>query len=157
MNFHFVTSSIIYSNFSNLEYQKDTGDENKIIVLDAVHFFIPTFAQVYKYHAYSFSIRYDNGNYWTDWSEPRETEILISINLSENVIKIYSEEQQTYDIIEYHDEESDENGNKHIRMYCEDADGQNCNVDLVKRGNGDERLQMYVRYSDMQWVYDIEK
>lgn len=112
-------------------------------------------AQVQKFKALSVSSRYESKSGWTDWSQAKDTDILMSINIDDNKIKIYSEKTQIYDIVEYHEKEYDEDGDETIRMYSEDQDGNNCYIDLMKLNSQNGRLQLYVRYKDMNWMYNI--
>lgn len=114
-------------------------------------------AQVTKFKALSLSTRYETKAGWTKWSKTVDTDILLSINLNDNKIKIYSEESQIYDIIKYSEKEYDEDGDETVTMYSEDQNGSNCYIDLVKLNSQDGRLQLYIRYNDMHWVYNIYK
>lgn len=128
----------------------------KFILLFLLFLSSLTIAQIKKYTAYSFSTRVDNGSSWSDWSKPQDVDILISINTDDDKIKIYSKVTQIYDIVKYKAKETDDDGDDTYPMYCEDAKGQNCNVDFVVLNSQDSRLQLYIRYSDMQWVYNME-
>lgn len=128
----------------------------KFILLSLFFFSTLNLAQIKKYTAYSISTREDNGSSWNDWSKPEDVDILISINTGDDKIKIYSKVTQIYDIISYKAKETDSDGDNTYPMYCEDADGQNCHVEFVVLNSQDSRLQLYVRYSNVEWVYNME-
>lgn len=114
-------------------------------------------AQVQKFTAYELSSKTYNGYSWSDWSKFEPTEILVSVNLDDKKIKIYSQETQIYDIIEFNEKEVDADGDESYRLYCEDKDGQNCHVDLYFLKSQDSMMQIYIRYQNMQWVYNLIK
>jgi len=113
--------------------------------------------QIGKFTAYSFSSKYKSGSTWTDWDSHQEVNILTSINFDDKKIKIYSKETQIYDIITIDDKVVDEEGDDIYRMYCEDRNGSNCYVDIYVLNSQGGRMQIYIRYTDMQWVYNLER
>lgn len=115
------------------------------------------FSQVEKYKAYSLSSNYKEGTTWSEWSSFEDVDILASINLDDKKIKIYSSETQIYDIITFEPKKVDEDGDFIYKMYCEDSNGNNCYVDLYILNSQDSRLQIYIRYADMQWVYNLHR
>lgn len=129
----------------------------KIKFLFFFFFTVPLFlfSQVHKYKAVSYSAKFKNASTWGKWSEAERTDILVSINFDDAKIKIYSKETQLYDIVSIKDKITDDEGDDIFSMYCEDADGMNCYVDIYKLHSQNGRLQLYVRYSDMQWLYNL--
>ena len=106
---------------------------------------------VLKYNAYSLVFFDMKTRKWENKSEP--VDILISVNFEDRKIKIYSKSTQIYDIIQTYDEERIEDGKK-FRFYCEDRNGSNCYIDFVYYDDGTK--QLYVRYSDIQYLYNIQ-
>ena len=129
--------------------------KKNLLVFLLISFCTVCSAQVQKFKALSVVTRYENKGSWTKWSAPTETDILLSINVDDNKIKIYSEKTQIYDIVKYYETEYDEDGDETIKMFCEDKNGNNCYVDLVKLNSQNGRLQLYIRYSDMNWMYNL--
>lgn len=64
-------------------------------------------AQTYKYYTNSFAYKYYENNRWTDWSDWERSHVLVVISIDRNIINIYSETMQEYDIYEYTGEEKD--------------------------------------------------
>ncbi len=111
-------------------------------------------AQVFKLRAYQFSIKtYDKHYGWSDWSKWSGCKILITVDLYESRIKIYSQVEQEYDILEVEDQWEDNEGNNTLKCLVIDKDGERCNVRIVNDKN--ENRQIYVDYPDVYWVYNV--
>lgn len=118
---------------------------------------ISAFAQTYRYKATSFAYKYqkDNG-YWTDWSDWERSSVLVVISLDREVISIYSDNPQEYDIYDSDDEwVRDKDGGQQWTLKCVNSDGLRCEIRLRQQRDG--QLQMYVDFSDAMWVYSIER
>ena len=131
----------------------------RTIALTAVMFLtISTnvFGQVYKLKSTSFSSKYKINDYkWSDWSEATESSVLITFDLTNDRITIYSKETQVYDIAEYEGKTTDEDGDDIFSYYCIDKDGSKCRVKWLNLNSQNGRMQMYVNYYDMIWLYNI--
>jgi hypothetical protein len=112
-------------------------------------------AQVLKFRSYSSSFK-SNGTYgWTKWSEPTENNILIVLDLDKNRVSIYSKETQIYDIYKSYEKVTDSDGDYIFEYACVDADGLRCHVRWVKLNSQNGRIQVYVDFSDMMWMYNV--
>ena len=113
-------------------------------------------AQIYKYQAYCFSYTYkdDNGG-WSGWSDWEDSNRQIVFNMDENIIVVYSDIIQKYDIDEYEVIDEVEFGGTSVAFECVDNRGFQCRVRLWSKIDGN--LQLYVVYGDMMWVYGIRK
>lgn len=110
-------------------------------------------AQVFKFNAYQiafFDIQKEK------WDPFEDTDILVSINLDGKKIKIYSKETQSYDIIKSEKKKLDKDGDETLRFYCEDQNGSTCYVDFVVLNSRNGVRQLYIKYSDAQFVYNIK-
>lgn len=115
---------------------------------------IITFAQTYKYRATELSLKtYEYGR-WSKWSDWEDVNILVVINTDKDVINIYSKTTQEYDIVEYLGEEKDGDGGSQVKFLCVNADGSRCHVRIRQQSNG--QRQIYVDFSDIMFVYNIE-
>ncbi len=110
-------------------------------------------AQTYKYKTTAFAYREVVNNTWTDWTDWEPSSILVVISLDREIVTIYSQETQEYDIIEYQGNEEDDNGST-IKLLCVNEDGLRCNVRLRTQTDGER--QLYVDFSDCMWVYNLE-
>ena len=112
-------------------------------------------AQTYKYYTNSFAYKYYENYRWSKWSDWERSHILVVINLDRNIINIYSEKIQEYDIYEYKGEEKDEDGGTSMLLSCVNQDGLHCQVRLRIQSDGSK--QLYVDFSDLVWVYGLEE
>ena len=115
-----------------------------IFVMDAT-------AQTYKFYSTDFAYKAkDTYGYWSDWSDWEKSRCLISIRLDREVINIYSEDTQEFDIYGEIGEKEDENGSS-IILSCIDKNGLRCNVKFRRQNSG--VLQLYIEYNDLMYVY----
>lgn len=116
---------------------------------------LPSMAEVLKYKATSFAFKmYDyNRERWTDWTDWDDCNILVVVDSDKDLISIYSQQTQEYDIIEYLGEEEDADGGISANFNCIDQDGNRCNVRVRVQQNGQQ--QLYVDYNDASWVYNV--
>ncbi|MBQ8492807.1 MAG: hypothetical protein IJ464_00785 [Alistipes sp.] len=111
-------------------------------------------AQTYKFYSTDFAYRaQDDYGRWSDWSDWEETRCLVTISIDRDVINIYSDTPQEFDIYEYVGEEVDADGGESLEYKCVDANGLRCHIRL--RAQSDGTLQLYVDYSDVSYVYCI--
>jgi hypothetical protein len=83
-------------------------------------------------------------------------DILIVYNKENGTIKIFSEEDQTFDIISKSSDHA--NGGDWLDMYCSDSKDRKCNIHLVKwdEYSKSEPWAVIVEYSDQSWMYGVE-
>ena len=116
-----------------------------------------SYSQVTKFKTTSYASKSKNvsTNNWTKWSEPSDTEILISKDLTNERIKIFSKEEQVYDIIKYYDKDTDSDGDETLSFQCVDVDGIKCIVRFVILNSQNGRKQIYIDYNNIMWMYNI--
>lgn len=115
--------------------------------------------QIAKFKSTSLSLRTKNestGN-WTKWSDLEKVELLIVLDIQNDRVKIYSREEQVYDIIKYYEKEVDYQSDETMRMLCIDREGLKCNIRFVKLNSQNGRHQLYVDFADVMWMYNIFK
>lgn len=124
-------------------------------LLFAFGFIMSTKAQTYKYYTTDFSYKAkDAYGYWSRWSEWEETRCLVSISLDRNIINIYSDTPQEFDIYDVVGESEDSDGIS-FTVRCIDTDGLRCLVKIRRQNNG--ILQLYIEYNDLIYVYCLEE
>lgn len=111
----------------------------------------------FKSSSYAYSVKNENTGSWSKWSDLEETEVLITVDLSSDRIKIFSKMEQVYDIIKYYDKEVDKDGDETLKFHCVNDDGLKCYVRFVILNSRNGRRQLYVDFADMMWVYNIYK
>jgi hypothetical protein len=121
--------------------------------------FFSAFSQVIKCKADAIAIKTKNEytDRWSDWSKWEEVDILITIDPTNDRIKVFSKKDQVYDIIQSYGETYDNDGDKTIKWQCVNEDGLKCIVRLVKLYSVDGKSQLYIDFADMMWVYNIYK
>lgn len=112
-------------------------------------------AQTYKYNTTSFAYKQVVNGYWTEWSDWEPSHMLVVISLDREVINIYSDLMQEYDIYEYNGEESDPDGGKSLKFNCVNQDGLRCQIRIRVQSDGSK--QLYVDFNDVMFVYGIEE
>lgn len=97
-----------------------------------------------------------NGKYtWGNWEK---VSVKICLNLEDEVFTVYSKETQVYNITSVENDGEwvkDANGGKQFKCYAVNSDGLKCAVRLRKEKN--DKLQLYVDFNDMAWVYSVER
>jgi hypothetical protein len=127
-----------------------------ILTASFILIFTLCFSQVYKLRSYSSQIKTKGTYGWTKWSDPTENNILIVFDIDKERITIYSKETQVYDIYKVYDTYTDRDGDDTYEFACIDADGLRCHVRWVKLNSQNGRLQVYVDYDDMMWMYNVK-
>lgn len=115
----------------------------------------PSFSEVIKFRAHSFSFREKNKdtNEWKSWADWQDNKSLIVIN-DDDVINIYGKHEERFDVIEIEDQFDDEDDGHNLPFICIDSDGTKCR--FVVRWTDDKSIQLYCRYNNLQYVYDVE-
>lgn len=112
-------------------------------------------AQSLKLNAYELSYRYVDGDgEWSEWSDWEKISILIVFYHDEELITIYSQKTQKYNVKEYVGENEDSDGNS-MTFNCVNDDGVNCNIRIRAQKNGVR--QLYVDFEDFSWVYNLDE
>ena len=112
--------------------------------------------QVRKFKSTSYSYMYKINEYrWSDWSESTESSVLITLDLNNERITIYSATKQVYDIAEYEGETTDDDGDDFFSFFCVNNEGLTCRVRLAKLNSQGGRNQFYIDFSDRRWVYNV--
>ena len=108
-------------------------------------------AQVNYYQAKQFAIKYVNNGVWTDWSDWEDSNVMLSIDEENDLIKVYTENRQTYVVVKHNGSYTDSSGGKQIEFGVVDQDGDKGKVRLRLEKNGN--AQLYVEFKDIMWVY----
>ena len=117
---------------------------------------INTYAETYYYRTTEFAYKQINDyGRWTNWSDWEESNILISINLSTDVVVIFSPRTQRYKITDHVRNYTDNSGGKQSEYKFIDQDGDIGSMRLRKEKNGNS--QLYIEFSNIMWVYNIKQ
>ena len=98
-----------------------------------------------------FSYRERNYYSWSNW---RSESSNVTIMMMDNILIIYSPTVQTYDLYNLQDPYQDIDGDWILKSNFIDQDGDIGEFNLIYRWE-DEMWQMYIRFNNIQWVYDV--
>lgn len=98
-----------------------------------------------------FSYRERNYYSWSNW---RSESSNVTIMMMDNILIIYSPTVQTYDLYNLQDPYQDVDGDWILKSNFIDQDGDIGEFNLIYRWE-DEMWQMYIRFNNIQWVYDV--
>lgn len=99
------------------------------------------------YAATSFSYKKVVNGEWTD------SGMIITLNMTKDVIEILSPKAQIYNITEYNDFYIDKDGGRTAKFSFVDQEGYKGVIRL--RIEKDGNSQMYVEYANIMWVYNL--
>ena len=103
------------------------------------------------YRANYFAYKCIENGRWTEWSNWKESRVLISINFDSEVIQIYTEQKQKYIILDTGDEYIDDKGGTQVELSIIDQDKD---IGVIRfRVQKDGTIQLYVEFNDIMWVY----
>ena len=106
-----------------------------------------------KTNSVSFTERNAKGA-WSTWSDFKPAEILITIDAAKDRIVVNSPEIQVFSIKEYGDK-IENTVEKIVPFTCVDANGSKCIVLVITKKEENNRMQFYINYSDVKFVYNI--
>ncbi len=112
-------------------------------------------AQVYRFKASSYSVieMQPNGK-WGKWSEPVQSNVVITLDGKKDRIIIDSSEMQLFKIETYLEKVSNETDDI-VSFDCRDNEGSLCTIQIVTRKKQNNRRQIYINYHDVKFVYNI--
>ena len=105
------------------------------------------------YETTSFSMKKVVNGEWTDWSEWEESGMIITMNLTKDVVEILSPKAQIYNITENKGLYIDQDGSRNVNFSFVDQDGYKGVIRLRIEKNGNS--QMYIEYANVMWVYNL--
>lgn len=115
------------------------------------------FSQVYRYKAVSFSIMEKNAkNQWSNWKAFEPFTSVITLDGKKDRIVIGTQDIQLFKIVNYGKKVSNKNTDT-IVLNCLDNDNGNVSIVIVTHKNEDDRMQFYVIYDDVKYVYNVYK
>ena len=113
-------------------------------------------AQQYNYKSTGFAYRTtDAYDRWSNWSSWESSDLLITINMDNDYVTIYSQQTQIYRITEYVGKYNDNSGGTQMEFKFVDQDGDKGTMRLRKESNGNS--QLYIDFANIMWVYNITR
>ena len=105
------------------------------------------------YETTSFSMKKVVKGEWTDWSEWEESGMIITMNLTKDVVEILSPKAQIYNITENKGLYFDQEDGRNVNFSFVDQEGYKGTMRLRIEKNGNS--QMYIEYANLMWVYNL--
>lgn len=106
----------------------------------------------FKSTAYAYAEVVNKHYYWSDWEKSNLT---ITIDLTKDVITIYSSTIQIYKVVQEGQVSDDKDGGRQVVFPVIDQDGDRGTVRL--RITNDGTSQLYVDFNNIAWVYNVIK
>jgi hypothetical protein len=91
---------------------------------------------------------------WGEWSEFVPAELLITIDAKKDRIVVNSPQIQVFTITSYGDKIETEY-DKIVPFDCVDNNGSKCKILAITRKKEGNRMQFYINYSEVKFVYNI--
>ena len=99
-------------------------------------------------------IEKNNKSEWGKWSDFVKAELLVTIDAKKDRIVINSAQIQVFTIKSYGDKMETETS-KIVPFDCVDNNGSKCKILVITRKDEGNRMQLYVNYSEVKFVYNI--
>lgn len=114
-----------------------------------------TTAQTINFKTSSVSITEKNEKgKWSEWSDFVKADLLITIDGKKNRIVVNSPEIQVFTILSY-GEKTEDGSNKVVPFECIDNNGSKATIFVITKKKEDNRMQFYINYSEVKFVYNI--
>jgi hypothetical protein len=91
---------------------------------------------------------------WNNWSEFVDADLIITIDGKKNRIVVNSPDIQVYTIKAYGEKIENED-QKIVPFECVDNNGSKCNIIVITHKKENNRMQFYINYSEVKFVYNI--
>ena len=128
----------------------------KILLILMVMFSVNAVAaDIYIYKTTAFAMKQVVNGRWTDWSDWEKSDMYVTINMDNDVIKIFSPGTQVYKITDYIRKYTDSSGGEQVEYRFIDQDGDRGALRLRIEKNGNS--QLYIDFADVMWVYNVKR
>lgn len=117
--------------------------------------FVSAENKIVYYQTTEFAMKQIENNKWSDWSKWEESGLVVTFNMTKDIITIYSPRIQTYTITEFCGHKIDKYGGSQVTFNFIDNDGYKGVIRLRIEKNGNS--QLYIEFSNIMWVYNIIK
>jgi hypothetical protein len=91
---------------------------------------------------------------WNNWSDFVDADLIITIDGKKNRIVVNSPDIQVYTIKAY-GEKIENDDQKIVPFECVDNNGSKCNIIVITHKKENNRMQFYINYSEVKFVYNI--
>ena len=107
-------------------------------------------SQTVWFTAFQFAYKYSS---WSDWTPWKTCNIDVKFDYDRDIIVIYSQEPQVYQVYSYDGEGTDRDGGEQVQFSVVDQDRDYGKIRLRVERNGNS--QIYVDFRNVSWVYNV--
>lgn len=127
----------------------------RVIILLFLCISLPLSAQVIKFKTVAFAEKqYDYYTQsWSSWSDWSQSDMLLTIDLQNDLVTIYSPKIQAYKVYEGGENYYDGDGDLHNLFKFVDQDGDRGTMRLLQRTSGSSEI--YIEFSNIKWCYRV--
>jgi hypothetical protein len=118
---------------------------------------VSAFSQVFKYRTKGFAYKTKDEitGRWSSWSDWKELNTLVTIDVDGERIRVFTEKNQQYDILNTHFYK-DKDGDDTILFVCINEDAKVCAVRLMRLNSEGGKIHLYVDFADVIFVYNLK-
>lgn len=91
---------------------------------------------------------------WNKWSDFVDADLIITIDGKKNRIVVNSPDIQVFTITAYGDK-TENDDQKIVPFECIDNNGSKCTIFVITQKKENNRMQFYINYSEVKFVYNI--
>jgi len=91
---------------------------------------------------------------WNKWSDFVTADLVITIDGKKNRIVVNSPDIQVFTITAY-GEKTENDDQKIVPFECVDNNGSKCTIFVITHKKENNRMQFYINYSEVKFVYNI--
>lgn len=129
----------------------------KLVLLVLLFVSMTTSAQVIKFRTVAYAE--NKYNYytqkWSGWSDWEKSNMLLTIDLQNDLVTIYSPVTQVYRIYKAEEGYYDSDGDFNMPFRFIDQDGDNGVLKLLQRVSGSSEI--YIEFLNVRWCYKVIK
>ena len=128
-----------------------------IILLLVIISAIAAYSQTIYLKTTAYTIRHYNYTYsrWNSWSDWQSSDMLVTFDLDNDIVKIYSPKTQIYAIYSAGEPYYDSDGDFNMEFKFIDQDYDSGTMCLLQRQSG--ASEIYIRFANMQWCYRVRR
>lgn len=91
---------------------------------------------------------------WNKWSDFVDADLIITIDGKKNRIVVNSPDIQVFTITAY-GEKTENDDQKIVPFECIDNNGSKCTIFVITQKKENNRMQFYINYAEVKFVYNI--
>lgn len=129
----------------------------KLIVLLLLFVSISASAQVIKFR----TVAYAENKYsyytqkWSGWSDWEKSDMLLTIDIQNDVVTVYSPVTQIYKVYKSEKSYYDSDGDLNLLFKFIDQDGDRGTLRLLQRTSGSSEI--YIEFLNIRWCYKVTR